>query len=258
MLVIIPNYMRTAQDVAMLTRCLTALRRHEPSVPVLIADDGSPLADRYRVLTDIAARFDAAYTASEENLGYSPTINRGLRRAIEWRHDLVCTLNSDVEVSTPFVSSVTPVLMDGFAHIVGGRLLFPTGRVQSAGFEIKPHGYPLEYFKHKHVSTVPESGRARFVMGVTGAMQFFNPRLSYYNERYRMSYEDVDFCLHAWSRNERVLYMPSVEAVHHESATRAKFPGVRELESVDTFLGEVRKFNFDLIIDRINRANEML
>jgi glycosyltransferase involved in cell wall biosynthesis len=55
------------------------------------------------------------------------------------------------------------------------------------------------------------------------------------DEKFGMTFEDVDYCLRAWKAGYRSLYFPSATIVHHESLSRGKVQGKRELESKDYF-----------------------
>jgi hypothetical protein len=120
---------------------------------------------------------------------------------------------------------------------------------------------PVEYHKNERLVNAvgSEAAKARYVMGVTGALQAFRiqPAVSYPG-KYSLGYEDVDFCLKAWEHGRRVLFVPAIEAIHHESAIRGYFPGPRELESIDTWAEAAREFDFPMIRLAIRVANSSL
>lgn len=224
--VIIPNYSKSPKDLDMLKRAISSVRLHEPRMPILIVDDASPWPPRHVTFSEMLI----PVWHRKVNGGYSAAINSGLSilRSAGFTH--VLTMNSDVEVTTPFRLT----LEDAFkqADIIGGRLLYPTGRIQAAGFEIDDEGRPLEIAKGKIFHDAAETHMPRYCFGVTGALQAFSLAIGNYSEAYGLGFEDVEFCARAWSTGRKVAYIPTIQGVHGESETRGKEPSAREMASM--------------------------
>ena len=261
LLVMIPNFSRNASDVEMLRRCLQSVRRHEPEVAVLVWDDRSPVTSSLQTrIAEICHNNRASLVFSQKAESYSAVVNQMIGWAQARGHAHFCTMNSDIECVTPFCETARAVWDGGLADVFGGTLLYPTGRVQSAGFSILPNGVPNEYDKYAHYLTDVKSKQAKYVPGVTGAMQFFHAGCGLYpkSEGYLYGYEDVHFCLAQWTHGRRVLYVPAIEAVHCESITRGKFPGQRDIDSVDVWHRHRGQFDLPAIEAECHRRTQEL
>ncbi|HEX8073338.1 MAG TPA: glycosyltransferase [Thermoleophilaceae bacterium] len=206
-------------------------------VSVVVADDGSPPADRERLRRELAGQ--AELVLSEDNVGFARNANRGLRAA-DPRHDVVL-LNSDVVA--------LPGWLDALQHaayqspdvgIVGPKLLYPDRTIQSAG-SYRNLGAP-EWFDHRYRFRPAGHGPANVGSGalaMTGACMYVKrttiDRIGLLDERYEMAYEDVDWCLRAWEAGTRVHYEPPATLIHLESKTRGTGQGERELRSQRLF-----------------------
>ena len=120
--------------------------------------------------------------------------------------------------------------------IVGGKLLYPDGRIQFAG-TVRNRDAP-QWFDHRYRFKPEDWGPAAIpgpVLAVTGACMYVRreliDRAGVLDESYPMAYEDVDWCLRCWHAGLRVLYFPGATLVHHESVTRGTQVGERELAS---------------------------
>jgi GT2 family glycosyltransferase len=253
MLVIIPNFSRNDTDVRMLRRCLRAVRRYEPNVAIFIWDDASPLKDKREIIRAARLFHASLYLATLKCESYSDIINQALDWGRRHGHRRFCTMNSDVEPITPFLETATGIWDEGLADVFGGTLLYPTGRIQSAGFTVKSDGSPLEYSKNESYLTDVASKRAQFVPGVTGAMQFFHSGCGLYPAGYNFGYEDIHFCLKQWKEDRSVLYVPSIEAVHSESVTRGRFPSQDDLDTIAFWHATRGQFNIQETEERATR-----
>jgi GT2 family glycosyltransferase len=230
--VVIPTYGDPADAIAAVrsVRATTDPRR----VRVVVCDDASP--PEHRAALD--AIRDAEVIHGEENAGFAANANRGLRAASDG--DAVL-LNSDVVAHDGWLESLQYVAYDGPDHgIVGPKLLYPDGRIQSAG-SYRPAGAP-RWFDHRYrfQPADHDAANAPFpALAVTGACMYLRrdvlDDVGLLDETFGMAFEDVDYCLRAWEAGFRVLYSPWAELTHAESVTRSTEPGARELASQRRF-----------------------
>jgi GT2 family glycosyltransferase len=227
----------------MLNRCVKSLLQHEPTAgsDIWIFDDGSPFFDEEII-------FHKRIIRREVNKGYSTTINQALKYARDYRYDAVVTINSDVELLRPFINRAHQVFnFDKQIAVIGGMLLYPNGRIQSAGIGLHDNGAPIEYNKNELFTQDigGEVSQPKYVMGVTGAFQIIRvsalEKIGFYDEGFQMSYEDVEFCWRTWRNKFRCFYDPHIKAVHAESATRGYHVGERELSSLNHWLKQCFK-----------------
>ncbi len=238
--VVIPSY-RDAERVATL---VASIRRTVPAgaVRVIVADDASG-PEHVRALRAIAG---VEVLAGEENAGFAANVNRGLR-ACDPARDVV-VLNSDTEARPGWLACLQyAASQEDDVGVVGGRLLYPDGRIQFAG-TVRNLGAP-EWFDHRYRFKPEDWGPAALagpVLAVTGACMYLTrealERVGLFDERYPMAYEDVDWCLRAWQAGLRVMYFPAASLYHHESVTRGTEVGERERVSQRVFWERWGKF----------------
>jgi GT2 family glycosyltransferase len=103
---------------------------------------------------------------------------------------------------------------------VGGKLIFPDGRLQEAGSIIWRDGSCLGYGRFEDPFK-PEFSYVKDVDYCSGAL-FLTPRelflsLGKFDSRYAPAYyEDADYCLRLWDKGYKVVFQPFSVAIHHE------------------------------------------
>src|SRR6185437_537995 len=231
--VVIPSY-RDAERVATL---VASIQRTVPRgmAHIYVADDasGPEHVARLRAIEGIEV------VEGERNEGFAANVNRGLRAADQTRD--VVVLNSDMEARAGWLACLQyAASQEDDVAIVGGRLLYPDGRIQFAG-TARNLGAP-EWFDHRYRFKPGDWGPAALpgpVLAVTGACMYVRraaiERIGLLDERYPMAYEDVDWCLRAWEAGMRVVYFPGASLFHHESVTRGTDMGERERISQRVF-----------------------
>jgi GT2 family glycosyltransferase/glycosyltransferase involved in cell wall biosynthesis len=202
---------------------------------IIVADDasGPEHVAKLRAIEGIEV------VESERNGGFAANVNRGLRAADPDKD--VVVLNSDMEARAGWLACLQyAASQEDDVAIVGGRLLYPDGRIQFAG-TVRNQGAP-EWFDHRYRFKPGDWGPAALpgpVLAVTGACMYVRreaiERIGLLDERYPMAYEDVDWCLRAWRAGMRVMYFPGASLYHHESVTRGTDVGERECESQRLF-----------------------
>jgi GT2 family glycosyltransferase len=231
--IVIPSY----RDAEHVERAVASIRRTTKAklVRVVVADDasGPEHLERLRAIRNIQV------VAGERNAGFAANVNRGLRAA-DPAHDVVI-LNSDVEARRDWLACLQYATERGDEiGIAGARLLYPDGRIQFAGTQ-RNLEHP-EWFDHRYRFKPAGYGPAQIpatVRAVTGACMYIRraalDQIGLMDEDYAMAYEDVDYCLRAWSLGWRVVYCPTASLIHRESVTRGTEVGARERESQRVF-----------------------
>jgi GT2 family glycosyltransferase len=197
-------------------------------------------ADRIRVLIGDDVADDAIYRgrsdrfaltrllttrAPGERFNYAAKMNT-LWRAAET--DLVILMNDDLVVRRPgWIEALLTFALDRGVGGVGGRLLFPSGKIQHAGMT----GGIFDVFAHpwyNRDAAEPTYGdwalTQRDCSAVTGAL--FATRkavldaVNGFDEDFALDFNDVDLCLKMRQLGYRIVYTPFAEMAHHESASR--------------------------------------
>ena len=202
---------------------------------IVVVDDASAPEHRER----LRALDNIELVLADENAGYAASVNRGIERARSG--DDVVVMNNDVIAHRhwlPLLQHAAYASDD--VGIAGPRLLYPDGRIQSAG-SYRNLAAP-EWFDHRYrfraADFEPASVRAD-ALAVTGACMYLRRDLieaiGRFDSDYPMGYEDVDYCLRAWDAGRSTVYEPRATLTHLESPTRGTEVRDRERSSQRRF-----------------------
>ena len=215
-----------------------ALRRTIDSdrTRIVVVDDGSAPEHQDR-LRGLEGR--AELVLADENRGYSASVNRGLELAGPGED--VVVLNNDVEPHRGWLAQLQMAAYEEKAiGVVGPKLLYPDGRIQSAGSYRNVEA--PEWFDHRYRFRAEDFGPSRIstdALAVTGACMYLRrdliDALGPWDEGYAMGYEDVDYCLGPGRRAAACATRPLSTLTHLESPTRGANQGERELASQQRF-----------------------
>jgi GT2 family glycosyltransferase len=231
--IVIPHYGPTSVLEATVRSVDATTRRTRTRI--IVADDGSPREQQAR----LRRLKGVELVLGDERRGFAANVNRGLA-ALRPGEDAML-LNSDVIAHGGWLERLQyGAYRDPTAGILGPKLLYPDGTIQSAG-TIRNRDAP-EWFDHAHRFKPADHAPANVVqpyLAMTGAALYVKRRtldaIGRLDEGYGMAYEDVDWCLRAWEAGEKVVYYPPASLTHLESKTRGMAQGDRELESQRRF-----------------------
>jgi hypothetical protein len=154
----------------------------------------------------------------------------------------VLLLNNDTEIRDPRWLSRMVALLGPGVGAVGARLLYPDGTLQHAGVHLWVNGLAPGHELTGWPADIPSPGAraeaAREVVAVTGAC-LLTPRSVWravggLDEVFRVSLNDIDYCLRLADHGLRTVYAGGAELVHHESASRGRVQDPAELSSFRT------------------------
>jgi GT2 family glycosyltransferase len=232
----------TKNRADLLRTCLDSLARTTPrdSVKVVVVDDGSDDPVTVDYLRALPARTDlrcAVLTApaSAGGFNYSRLVNLGTAAADT---PLVLHLNNDVEALTPgWLEDMAGWLSVPGVGVVGAKLLYPDGTVNHAGISFsREDGLAHVLFEREPDEDLgylflPHA--ARNVAAVTGACLLTRTDLyrqlgGFDEEKLRVAYNDVDYCLRAAAAGQRAVITPQAVLRHVGSASRGNTYAERE------------------------------
>jgi ADP-heptose:LPS heptosyltransferase/glycosyltransferase involved in cell wall biosynthesis len=191
-------------------------------VEIVVIDD-LPAADKrtrtwLRKHADVIIKAEGAFNWSRFN-------NLGATAA---SGDVLLFLNDDIELTAPgWLAPMLEQVLRPEAGVVGGRLLYPDGRVQHAGLYLaEGHGrHAFRFAEPGDLGPFGIGGVAREVAAVTGACLMVRrdlfERLGGFDEAHSVINNDMDFCLRARAAGHAVIYTPHASMIHHELASRA-------------------------------------
>jgi len=183
---------------------------------VVVADDGS--RDETREIERMVA--GVRVVRSETNHGFIDACNKGAAAA---RGDVLVFLNNDTIVTPGWLDALLAPLADPGVGLVGGKLVYPDGRLQEAGGILFSDASGWNYGR-ADAPTHPRYEYRRDVDYCSGAC------IAIHRERFAalggfdtglapMYYEDVDLAFAVRAAGQRVVFEPRCVVVHVEGGT---------------------------------------
>jgi GT2 family glycosyltransferase len=196
-------------------KCLRALAEQTAvAMEVIIVDNAS--TDE---TTDLLARVSGATVVrNATNLGFTLAINIGGKAA---RGDFVLFVNNDAVLEPGAIHHMVQTARRSRSiGAVGGKLVYPDGRLQEAGSIIWSDGGCAAYGRGGDPSA-PEYNFERKVDFCSAALMLTRravfEELGGFDERYRPAYyDDADYCVRVWRAGHSVVYEPKAAAIHYE------------------------------------------
>lgn len=226
--VIIPAY-NHAEDVLIALNSLHALRATSKAHKIAfhVQDDASPAGPLSAVVPPLLA----SVARNPENLGFAGNCNAGAAHrllTLDPTPDVLFFINQDVYAVPEWSDGWEDALMRGFddpsVGIVGPRLLFPSGEVQSVGGVFDAIAQPAHRCLGWGDPHAAEVETPRLVDWTTGAAiavrtDLFR-ELDGFNPAYARGYfEDVDLCLRARERGYSVRVEPACTLIHRPGSS---------------------------------------
>lgn len=240
--IIIPSF----NDYKVLRKCLQSIKKttNQQKVRLIIVDDASTNEKHIKFLRNIKQK-NIKIIFKEKNEGFAKTINRGLREST--KEDAVL-LNSDTEARDGWLEALQfTAYQRKDIGIVGPKLLYPNNTIQYGGSHRNtdaPKWFD-HYYRFKE-NNFPPANVPNYVIGITGACMYIKrkvvDKIGVLDENFSMAFEDMDYCIRAWREGFRSLYSPLATVIHHESVTRGKIQGKREVESLEYFWEKWKKW----------------
>jgi GT2 family glycosyltransferase len=215
---------------ALLRRCLQSIltQTKYPDYEVIVVDSTTRNDDDRGY--DIGVFSDERFriVRFDESFNYASANNLGARHA---SGEILLFLNNDIEIiDESWLEELVRWLEFEEIGVVGGKLLFPSGRIQHAGIILGLGGHAGHvYFGMKEGDRGP-FGTAewyRDYYAVTGAClmlrkNIFN-EVNGFNEEFELAFGDVELCLKVISRGYRVMYTPFARLHHDAGSTRGRY-----------------------------------
>lgn len=205
--------------------CLRALLPSLPAgwpVEIVIVDDASPDETPKRLAEIAAGDHRLVVLRNETNLGFVGSCNRGAAAATG---DYLVFLNND---TVPLPGWLPPLIRTFHdfptAGAVGGKLLFPDGRLQEAGGVVFADGSACNFGREHPDPSWHLFNHVRSVDYVSGAL-LATPRdlfqvLGGFDPNFAPGYyEDTDYCFRLRETGRDVLLQPESVVVHVEGGT---------------------------------------
>ncbi len=214
----------TRDRLDLLGRCIAEIetRTTYPQMDIVIVDNGSRTPETLRYLA--ATRHQVVRAPGSFN--FSRVVNLGVRATSS---PFLLFLNNDAFVrSSDWLERLVELCQRKEVGAVGCQLRYPNGELQHCGVGLG-HG---QVAFNLHV----DRPGVRNVSAVTAACMMVRrevyDEVEGLDERFAVSFNDVDFCLRIRDRGYRIIYTPHVWLEHNESASRG---GLHPAEDVQLF-----------------------
>ena len=236
--IVIPSY----NDLEVLKPCIESIKMttNPEYVDVLIVDDYCQGENSKNLEMLVDEQIKVIFR--KKNGGFAKAVNTGLIHASKKKD--VILLNSDIVAHEGWVEALQFGAYEfGIdTGVVGPKLLYPDGRIQSAGTFRNTE--QTEWFDHYYRFKEENYGPAnipQYCLAMTGACLYakreFINNVGILDDNFQFAFEDVDWCLRGWGKGYRSLYFPLATLTHHESASRPKNKTIssREQQSISYF-----------------------
>ena len=181
----------------------------------------------YEIMGELSDR-DPRVRFVEHNIrfNFSALVNYGVTVATG---EYIVLMNNDVTViNSDWLSAMLEHGQRKEIGVVGAKLLYPHGTIQHAGLSIQQSGYIAHLHKHHPAESKGYMNRlicVQNVSAVTGALCLFKTSLhkklnGFDEDRFKIAFNDVDFCLRAEAMGYSNLFTPYARAYHYESLSR--------------------------------------
>lgn len=198
---------------------------------IVIVDTGSTEQRVWELYEQYQARTDLKVVKWTREFNFSGACNFGVSKA---RGQYLLFLNNDTELISPnWLGDMVGYASQRDIGAVGCKLYYPTGQLQHGGIilgvggqggtpGIAGHFFPA--FRENPPQDPGQllyDGGTRNFAAVTAACLMVSrekyDKVKGFDTKFKIAFNDVDFCLKLLKSNYRNVYLPHVELYHHES-----------------------------------------
>lgn len=161
---------------------------------------------------------NAKIIMNKENMGFLRGCNQG---ALHTKGNYILFLNNDTQLLPQTISKlISTIESDKKIGCVGGKLIYPDGKLQEAGYIIWKDGTTFAYGRGDDPFK-PDYCHPRDIYYCSGAL-LLTPRelffeLGKFDELFAPAYyEDADYCMKVHEKGYRVVYQPDSVLIHYE------------------------------------------
>lgn len=206
--------------VELLRRCVASIQQKSSyrNYEVVVVDNCSREPETLEYLASLGA----SVLRYSHEFNFSKIVNFAVSQI---RTDFALFLNNDTEVIAPdWIEAMLEHGQRREVAAVGARLLYPDGKPQHEGVVVGVGGGFAANAACGHYFGLGQI--IRNVSAVTAACMLTRTELfrelGGFEERLRVAFSDVDFCLRAREKGYVIVYTPYALLCHHEGATRGK------------------------------------
>jgi GT2 family glycosyltransferase len=196
---------------------LLSAQGNNQNVRIFVIDNGSR---RPFILPDSLAGHSITVIRNEENYGYGKGMNEGMRYVKKhWPEaEYLWLLNNDIQLSTDALPNLQVfVNKEGKRTLVGSVLTDDPefNHLQEVG-----GGQVIPYIGKIVINKSLSNQRLDFISGASICFSMsILEEVGYFDERFFMYWEDIDFCLRARQKGIRLTIAENIYIHHHQNAS---------------------------------------
>ena len=161
--------------------------------------------------------------------------------------EYIIQLNNDTEIITPnWIEEMLMFAQREDVGAVGAELFYPDKTIQHAGIIIGIGGVAGHVFKNIPKGThgyFSKDAMVQNLSAVTAACimtkKSIYEEVGFMDEKFKVAFNDVDFCLKIREKGKLIIYNPYVQFIHYESKSR----GFEDTpEKIERFKNEISRF----------------
>lgn len=240
--IVIPN----KDHIADLDKCIQSIIKKSTysNYEIVIVENNSELPETFEYYKQVEARENIRVIYWDKEFNYSAINNFGVREA---KGEYLLLLNNDTEIiAENWIEEMLGYCQRKDVGIVGARLYYEDDTIQHAGVILGFGGIAGHAAIGQGRDELGYMARAltpQDVSIVTAACMMVDRKvyeeIEGLDERLRVAFNDVDFCMKARAKGYLVVYNPYAELYHYESKSR----GMEDTpEKVARFAGEIQLF----------------
>lgn len=201
---------------------------------VIIVDNNSTEENVKAFYSELEKNDRVQVVHYDRDFNYSEAINTGVARS---QAEVIVLLNNDMQITTPrWLGELVRWAIQPEVGVIGGKLLHRNRSIQHAGIILGMNGFIGHLYlnapEHYHglAGSVDWYRNYHALTGACQAMrrQLFN-QVGGYDERFRLAFGDIDFCLRVFKAGYRNLYNPYAELIHYEGGSRGYETPVKDI-----------------------------
>lgn len=240
--IIIPS----CDNASVLENCIWSIRNKSSwkNYEIIVVENNSKQPQTFELYEKLEKEGSAKIIRYHHAFHFSRVINEGVKKS---SGQYLVLMNNDVTVRTQdWIERLLAQVISPKVAAAGPKLLFPDGRVQSAGIVVGLMGFAGSMMVAEDGEDPGYMGRASLVQGMSAltAACMMVKRKAFleaggFPDEFTVALGDVDFCLSLKELGYRIIFEPTAVMIHHESLTR----GAEDTkEKKKRFAAEVARF----------------
>jgi GT2 family glycosyltransferase len=225
--VIIPSYNTRKETANCVKSCLSEGLGYK--IEIIVVDNASDDGSVFYLKKLFNRNKNVVIVNNSGNLGFSKAVNIGLKLS---KGKYKYLLNSDTGVGKGVFSKIVNFVEKvENVGVIGTKLILPDGETQRSCFNFPTALNAIkEYWLGREDVYSPFYKKEVFeVDAVVGASFFITPeafqKVGFFDERYFMYFEDLDYCRRVKGAGLKIIYLPDAEIFHYHGLSGEKLTG---------------------------------